>query len=295
MPNSILIADQDGAYRQRICEAFKDQYRMLEAEDAESTLAQIEHGDSSGLCAVLLSTILPGGISGVLDMLHQRPSLWGVSVMAVIPGSACVKDNPLAMVTDDFICKEHPIFDVHKRMMRMIENASFRQRICVLQDAARRDPLTGLLNRRGFQDALHAIQSMDMPLAVCVFDLDDLKRINDTMGHHMGDRMLQCFAKQLRSLTRAEDIRCRYGGDEFVAVLKRVNHVENAKRKSEIICQRFREMAEEEGCLSSCSVGIAMSHADSGELEEVIARADEALYRAKRDNKGGCCIWTAKP
>lgn len=173
----------------------------------------------------------------------------------------------------------------------MVDAASFRKRMYDLQNEANRDPLTGLFNRRGFQNALAAIDIVDLPIAMCIFDLDDLKNVNDTYGHQKGDQALQCFSKLLCCQTRSGDVKCRYGGDEFVVVLKNIGDAETARQKAETICRLFHESGVDEQYSTACSVGIAFCDSEKELSTKLFEHADQALYRAKEKNKGGCCVW----
>ena len=237
---------------------------------------------------------LPGdGAASVLKALRQEPALWQIPVLATIPSGDKMEELPLALETDDFLCKCHPLFDLHRRVQRLVDIASFRRRESILQDEANRDPLTGLLNRRGLQAAMASLSEGDLPLAVCLFDLDDLKKVNDTHGHDAGDRMLRAFADLLRRQTRAEDIQCRYGGDEFVVILKQISSLETILRKGGNICQAFHGFQLPDGSCATCSGGIALCGSHEKLSEELISRADAALYQAKQGHKGTCCLWKA--
>lgn len=160
-----------------------------------------------------------------------------------------------------------------------------------MKNEAYREYLTGLLNRRGFNAAMASLKSEDLPLTVCLFDLDDLKIVNDTYGHDTGDHIIRTFANLLRRMTREDDIQCRYGGDEFVLIFKRFNDRETVIKKAAEICRTFTDCLSEEQLPTACSVGIVLCGADEKPSEKLIERADKALYRAKRENKGGCCLW----
>ena len=107
----------------------------------------------------------------------------------------------------------------------------------------------------------------------------------------MGDQMIQKFAALLRSQTRAEDILCRYGGDEFVAILKHLGQSGEAVNKGQRICDAFRESLAGGSTGHACSAGIALCTVDEWPSVVLIDRADQAVYQAKRNKKGSCCLW----
>ncbi len=291
--HSLLVVDEDAQYREKVRKDFEDQYCVMEAMDAETALDCIRTCGEDDVSAVILSMTLPGdGAAAVLKALRQEMIFWQIPILATIPGGEKAEELPLVLEADDFLCKCHPLFDLHRRVQRLVDIASFHRRESALQDEANRDPLTGLLNRRGLQAAMLSLRKEDLPLAVCLFDLDDLKKVNDTRGHDTGDRMLRAFADLLRRQTRSEDIQCRYGGDEFMVVLKNLDDVRIVMKKGEEICRIFRDCLAQEAIPASCSVGIALCGTDEKPSAELIEHADQALYHAKRENKGGCCLWT---
>ncbi len=289
---SLLVADEDAWYRERVRQAFEGECRVLEASDGESALDRIRSLGSDGLSALILSMTLPeNGAAAILTTLRQEPVYWKLPVLATIPSGEKMEELPQAMETDDFLCKCHPMFDLRRRVQRLVEIATAQERERALKDEANRDPLTGLLNRRGLQAAMASLRAEEMPLAVCLFDLDDLKKVNDRRGHETGDRMIRAFADLLRRHTREQDIQCRYGGDEFMVVLKRLNDAEIALKKGTDICRAFQSYLTAEQLPASCSGGVALCGANEKPSAALIERADQALYRAKRENKGGCCLW----
>lgn len=290
--NRLLVADEDAGYRNTVREIFSASYQVTEAESAEEALVCLHSEEKDSISAVILSTNLAEkGVLSVMNLLRQDPAFWDVPVLATIPSNRCAAKLSLAREADDFLCKDHPLFDLKKRVQKLVDAASFHKRERVLLDEASHDPLTGVLNRRGFQNALSAIHDGDMPVAICIFDLDNLKVINDTYGHDTGDRMLQCFADQLSRQTRSEDVKCRHGGDEFILILKHINDLDVAAKKCMDICRSFRECVEKEGFSATCSVGISLCRQGEKLTQELMKRADQALYRAKRENKGGVSLW----
>ena len=137
---------------------------------------------------------------------------------------------------------------------------------------------------------MDALRAEDTPLALYLFDVDNLKYANDAFGHEVGDGLLKTFADILKQKTRDGDILCRYGGDEFIVVLKRISSPAVILRKGEEICRTFGIHRLPDGTLSACSGGIVMCGEGIKPTAEIIEKADKALYRAKRDKKGGCYL-----
>ena len=288
----VLVVDDDAGYRKMVSQTFKGQYEVLESEDAIGALECIRSYDCEGISVVILSMSLPeNGADVFLKTLRQDPALWHILVLGTIPRGEVLEEFPLALETDDFLCKCHPMFDLRRRIEHLVDVLVFREREAVLKDEASRDYLTGLLNRRGLQAAIDSLRKEDLPVAVCLFDLDNLKKINDTYGHDMGDYLIQSFADLIRRQTRAEDIQCRYGGDEFLVFLKRVKDRQAAQNKGADICRLFGKQVIEGDFAAACSCGIVLCESEGIPSAELIERAVRALYRAKRENKGGCFLW----
>ena len=288
----LLVADEDAGYRERVCQTFEGQYQVIEASDAVEALACVRETNHGPISAVILSMTLPHqGAETFLKTLRQDPTLWRIPVLATISPDKNLETLALELDTDDFLCKRHPLCDLRRRVRRLLSLASFRERERVLQDEACRDYLTGLLNRRGFYTAIDALRQEDLPLAMYLFDLDDLKKVNDRFGHETGDEMLRQFGELLRRQTRDGDILCRYGGDEFVVILRRIGSAETILRKGQEICREFSGFRLREDFCGTCSGGIVLCGEDEKPSGKLIERADQALYRAKQENKGGCCLW----
>lgn len=160
-----------------------------------------------------------------------------------------------------------------------------------LERQATRDPLTGVYNRRYIErrltEELDRARRSGEPLSLVVLDLDYFKNINDRHGHVTGDRVLKRFADMLTLCLRAHDLVARLGGDEFCAILPGATR-EDAQ---EVVTRCLREVAavkiDRQGRLPpiSGSAGIAQ-FADERTAEELIAKADDALYAAKDAGRG---------
>ncbi|MBL8578602.1 MAG: GGDEF domain-containing protein [Mesorhizobium sp.] len=151
------------------------------------------------------------------------------------------------------------------------------------QLSAMSDPLSGLLNRRGLAAAVSDTLSENE--AVVMFDLDHFKRINDLHGHAVGDGVIQSFADTLREHGRSSDPMARLGGEEFAMVMRGVS-MQEARGIAERILVAFAavQMVSSKGEQFSCTVsaGIAFGQSSGVPIEHVMARADSALYSAKR-------------
>jgi diguanylate cyclase (GGDEF)-like protein len=164
-----------------------------------------------------------------------------------------------------------------------------------LLERATRDSLTGLLNRGAALEALEldmaSVRRSQGALVLTLFfiDLDDLKAINDSVGHEGGDAAIRAVAEALRITTRASDVIARFGGDEFVVgwLGNRDSHVPEQLAKR-IGAHVARSEIGENGHTTplACSIGVAVSEPSDSSVEALIERADRALYEAKADGRG---------
>lgn len=286
----VIIADEDEDFREKVSLTFEEEYNVIQAADAQTVIDAITaNGEAIG--AIILSMTLPDdGASRIMKCLRSESGFWQIPVLATIPNSARMKELPLALDTDDFLCKLHPVFDLRKKVQRLIDEAVTHRRVNALLNEAHHDFMTGLLNRRGLSAAINELRNEHTPIALCMFDLDNLKKVNDAYGHDVGDRMISAFCDLLKRSTRSDDLICRYGGDEFIVVFKRISEESALKRANEI-CAKCCESYITENLTLSCSGGIAICGKDETPSADLIEHADEALYNSKRTNKGKCCVW----
>jgi len=159
-----------------------------------------------------------------------------------------------------------------------------------LRHQAFHDPLTGLANRALFSDRVgHALsrrrRERDLP-AVLFLDLDDFKTVNDTLGHGQGDRLLVEVARRISDAIRPEDTAARLSGDEFAVLLDEIGGIEQATEVADRVLQRIGEpIALDRELKVTASLGLAMVDADIREVEDVLSRADVAMYAAKAAGK----------
>lgn len=154
------------------------------------------------------------------------------------------------------------------------------------------DPLTGLANRHHFRqqvaDLLAPAQGKPRPFALLCLDLDHFKTINDTLGHGVGDALLQEVARRLGARTRRSDTAARLGGDEFAILLRDVATREEAEAMTRRLLEGLLAPCEVQGARIAVrtSIGIAMAPGDAGQLDELLNCADLALYAAKSAGRG---------
>jgi diguanylate cyclase len=203
-------------------------------------------------------------------------------------------DGELRKIVDTIVLATRHMEAKTRRLEAEIERCSIeiralRQGLEASKREAMTDPLTGLFNRRAFEERLRlaAAHSMetDTELALLLSDIDNFKQLNDTWGHQVGDAVIQLVASSLKEGLPAGSTAARYGGDEFAAVLPGVSIAE-----AEAIADRTRELVSKKRLRDtttgksighmSVSIGVA-GYVLAERLDDLIRRADRALYDAK--------------
>jgi diguanylate cyclase len=186
--------------------------------------------------------------------------------------------------------------DQDRRQVQLLAGQvdSLRQELEKTKARSMTDGLTGVYNRQAFDDNLKDLivrsRVMNNDFSLLMLDLDDFKKINDTYGHLMGDRVLVALCQKCRKSIRGDDILARYGGEEFAIILPGAN-LKNALNKGRQICDTIssvryattNEDSEDYLCVT-VSIGVtAFKKEDTPET--IIGRADKALYKAKKSGK----------
>jgi diguanylate cyclase (GGDEF)-like protein len=210
------------------------------------------------------------------------------------------------VIADTPVCvlgiASEPALTVHQRsvlttaaalLAASLKNSELMQE---LHENGLQDGLTGCFNRT------HAIDSLDIelkrarrtkrPLSVLMFDLDSFKLINDRHGHLCGDAVLAAVGDRMRGATRAGDLKCRYGGDEFIVILP-----ETPLAGAKLVSENLRKAIEKDPIpwaegLIALTASFGVTETNPGEVDPlaVIARADSALYRAKRSGRNRVAV-----
>jgi len=161
-----------------------------------------------------------------------------------------------------------------------------------LREQSVRDALTGLFNRRYLEETLARelgrAERAHGSLGLLLLDIDHFKRINDTYGHAAGDQVLRELGSLLKTSVRGSDIACRYGGEEFVLLLPEATRETTRQRAETIRAATSRMAVSDQGrtlAPITLSVGAAAYPADGADADALLQRADDALYRAKREGR----------
>jgi diguanylate cyclase (GGDEF)-like protein len=161
-----------------------------------------------------------------------------------------------------------------------------------------RDGMTGLFNHSTFYELLELEmrnhRRYGVGVSLILIDIDDFKAINDKFGHQEGDRILIELAKTMKNEMREPDIGCRYGGEEFAAILRFMND----PREAFSIAERIRMSAAKIGCNGqyiTISAGVALCDGSTQTPHALVERADRALYRAKQGGKNRVVSYAAGP
>jgi diguanylate cyclase (GGDEF)-like protein len=201
----------------------------------------------------------------------------------VVRGVLYADDPPGVEITENQL---RVLLDFAAQAAIAVENARlYEETVRLLEETQRlanTDSLTGIPNRRALSEQLerelHTSERYDTPFAFVILDLDDLKKINDSGGHSLGDLALKRFAQVLKKNARKGDIVARYAGDEFVLIMTQSDRDQTTRG-----VERIMSALRRNGLASS--IGVAMFPNDGIDAQTLFFAADEALYRAKQAGK----------
>src|SRR5450830_646488 len=180
---------------------------------------------------------------------------------------------------------QHELAEAHHQLKIQYQEIHLLQE--KLRDQAARDPLTNLFNRRYLEETLlremARCEREKTPLAIVMIDIDHFKKTNDAFGHEAGDQILRAIATLLQDQTRNEDVVCRYGGEEFIAVLPGAS-LDQAQKRAEFWRNEFAKLSFEfkgKKHHATFSCGVSAYNQHSNDADTLIKFADDALYQAK--------------
>ena len=246
----------------------------------------------------LYTTIVSVGLYFPLLMLTSAPlktrgSLWIAcdAALAFVAALACTRPQIQATVFSD--ARLSPVIllttilfvrylERWQRHIGHIRESQIREE--ALEEAARTDGLTGLLNRQGIELELEQHAQRHAYWSVLLVDVDHFKGVNDEHGHLVGDQCLRNIARYLEGAVRASDLVARWGGEEFLVLLPDAQ-LPGANKVAEKLCSDIRLRSEAESVVTlTVSIGAA-EHRHDETYEQTMNRADQALYQAKRNGR----------
>lgn len=297
----IIVADDSPLYRKLLQDTLTHQdYYVLTAKNGAEALAMVEKHQP----VVLITDWEMPDITGI-ELCARVRSDHEFYTHVILLTSKDEKEHIIKGLTsgaDDYLTKPFHEGELLARVGVGVRLAELHREVQtknrLLEELALTDALTGLPNRRAFDNwitrAFHGARRHRFPLWIAVADLDHFKRINDTYGHETGNLVLRRFGGILKSLTREADICARIGGEEFIVALTHVDR-DGVGIALERIRERIeREVFEWEGTTftATASFGAACLHEGTPEFEQLFIEADSALYKAKE--RGRNCVQVAE-
>ncbi|MDB4939297.1 MAG: domain/GGDEF domain protein [Labilithrix sp.] len=297
-PGEILVVDDEEATRKAVIHHMGALAMRVAQAESGARAVEVATEKAATLDCILLDLAMPGSDSwDVLRQLRADAETSAIPVLLLTDGPPSEADM-LAMIeqgamdhltkplSGTLLCAKVRAVCERSRTQRELKN-----KLRFALDNAAHDALTGLFNRRYFdrrlrEEVAHA-KRHKRPFSIVLLDLDHFKLVNDTYGHEDGDRVLRHLAEIAQAQLREDDVACRYGGEEFVLLLRGTTGM-----AARVVANRLRtNLASQPIALGpknemrhiTFSAGVAAAdERNAYNAEEIVSRADAALYRAKR-------------
>jgi two-component system cell cycle response regulator len=291
-----MVVDDRGASRERIVSALGAEHRVELESDAQQALFRLAEGEFDLLMLSLelerFDALRLVGQVRTVERTRHLPIL-----LVTEPEQSARLLRGLDLGANDYIVrpidKNELLARVRTQVRRRRYAEQLRDNVQQSMELAVTDPLTGLFNRRYMERHLGTLVEKSAgrgkSLSVLILDIDYFKSINDQFGHDAGDDVLREFADRMRTCVRGIDLACRYGGEEFVVVMPDTDLsvatmvAERIRRR--IAGEPFPIHRGERAIEVTISIGIAARTSPHDDATAILKRADEALYRAKRDGR----------
>lgn len=297
-PGKVMVIDSRPQFIERVKSSLGNKHHVTAIQDpgaipgfgekdgkpAELIIVSLDNEDFDGLriCSQFKS----------LERTRQIPLL-----VIVSPEDQQRLMRALDMGVNDYLIRPVDKQELLARVNTQVRRSRYAERLRLNVQAtiemAVTDALTGLHNRRYMETHLaqlveHSV-NRGKPLSLLSIDVDFFKAVNDTYGHEVGDKVLQEIAQRVRECVRNVDMACRVGGEEFIVILPSTDKVIASKigeriRKS-VASGRLEVGLPDGGLKVSVSVGVTTLDGPQDKVDEILRRADQALYKAKRDGR----------
>ncbi len=296
-PGGILVVDDDEATRKAVIHHTMSLALHVSQAESGARALEVAVANASTLDCILLDLGIPGTDSwDVIRTLRADPETASIPIVLLTDGSPSEADM-IEMLTHGvehmtkplsatLVCAKVRLVCERSRNERELKN-----KLRFALDNAAHDALTGLFNRRYFERRLreevaHA-KRHKRPFSIVMLDLDHFKLVNDTYGHEDGDRVLRHLAEVIQAQLREDDVPCRYGGEEFVLLLRGTTgmaaRVVTNRLKANLAAKPIRLGPRDELRHITFSAGVsAADDRNTFNADDIIGRADAAMYRAKR-------------
>ena len=292
---TLLIVDDDKHNRLLLTELFEGEYKIIQAKNG---LQALELARAHAPDLILLDVLMPemDGMAEIRALKRDDATRHIPVIFITALDSAADEELGLDLGAVDYIAKQfHPPI-ARVRVRNHLQIVHQRR---LLEQIAALDGLTGIPNRRRFDEALaqewSRCQRSGLPLSLIVADVDQFKQYNDTLGHAAGDRVLQEVATALRQAARRPgDLAARYGGEEFVLLLPETD-APQAQQLADELLQRMaarklpHPAASAAPCVTLSLGGITTIPASNEVAPDFFERADAALYQAKAQGRNRWC------
>ncbi|MFP3352822.1 EAL domain-containing protein [Pseudoalteromonas sp. SIMBA_153] len=282
----LLIVDDDAVDREqirRMVSRSNIQAKISEASSIESSMSYLEHREFD--CVIVDYRLGIGSGLTLLDNIRKSVNNHCAVIMITGLGDEKIAAEAMRLGASDYLLKNQLKSDqlIHS-ISSSIQRASLEKK---LHNMAHYDSLTGLASRPILIDQLQQAITSQQKLAVAYLDLDNFKPINDKYGHETGDFVLKTIAQRLQNTLRKEDTLARIGGDEFILLLRGTAHT---IQEYEILLQDVLievndpiKLAEFSCSVQiSVSIGVALPNDDGLTCDDILRRADQTMYQAKR-------------
>ena len=293
----ILIADDDQGdikQLQRILKQTGLLHKCIAVNSVEEALTACE---SQPIDCIVVDYQFPGGpngLEGIKILHHQSPHV--PIIMLTGSGNEMVATEAMKRGASDYIIKENLTATLLKKsILNALEKAGLEKQLrdkeSYIEYIAYHDYLTNLPNRPLFyhdlSKTLAQAKRHKKMFAVMLLDLDEFKNINDTFGHDVGDQLLTLVAVRLQSALRAEDTLARVGGDEFGILLNELENQDNAAfvAKNLILSLKKSFTINNKKMNMTASIGIAIYPCIADSVDDLLSKADKAMYVAKHHGR----------
>jgi two-component system cell cycle response regulator len=295
-PGNVLLVEEGGWDASAVCRVLKEQGHTVDvAGNGEEAMAKAISGDFD---LVMANDTDAGDVLRLCSQLRsQKETRHGPILLIIDDGSEQRLAKAMEISVNDYLVRPVDRDELIARTRTQVRRKRYEDRLRANYvhsvNAAVTDSLTGMYNRRylesHFERVVSRIAPGEKPISLMVLDIDHFKSVNDTYGHDVGDEVLQAIAKRILRNLRGFDTAVRFGGEEFVVLLPDAPQ-SAATAAAERLCHSINATpvpvtGKDDGLPVTISIGVATTMAGAESLDQMVKRADVALYEAKNTGR----------